>query len=150
VEQSKVMDCLPLILQLTQLKSLTLGHNHFTALWQLEPLIVLSALSQLESVTLAPNPLCEMCPNMYKPMLLVLMPQLQLIDGQAVTPVMRHRAQTLFGAFNLDTTFGLCVFMGVHSAHDAMITLFVCFVFHSRAQAGWLRFGNELPCPSRD
>jgi hypothetical protein len=98
IEHSKLADCLPLIAQLAHLKSLTFGHNHITALWQLEPFSVLSGpLVQLDTFQLAPNPICDSAPQTYQSLLLACLPQCKTLEGNPVTDSDRQKAKSMFG-----------------------------------------------------
>ncbi len=96
VEHGKIMESLPLIAQMTQLRALALTHNHITALFQLEPLMVLSA-SNIDTLTLSPNPVTVACPSLYVTFAVALLPRLRTVDGASITPVLERRAQVVFG-----------------------------------------------------
>jgi hypothetical protein len=96
VEHGKIMESLPLIAQMTQLRALALTHNHITALFQLEPLMVLSS-SNIDTLTLSPNPVTVACPSLYAAFAVALMPRLRTVDGVSITPVLERRSQAVFG-----------------------------------------------------
>ena len=67
---------------------------------------------------LSPNTVVTNCPRLYKPFLLALLPQLQMIDHEAVTPALQQSAKTMFGA---------SAFPGVRLSLDSLDFSFVFF-----------------------